>query len=209
MGALALFLVLTGGVAYGANTVFSSDIVNGEVKTEDIGASEVTVSDIGPDAVRTAKVLNGSLTGGDIADGMITGADVNEGSLGQVPNAALGGIGRSFAGGNCNPESTTFIDCGFVTLNLPSQARIMVVGMVRPFTTGGTISAAANCRLVTNFGVLGGSTVEARSADVLPLTGMTGPMGPGPVDVGVECNEQVGVIAYKNIGINAVAISPN
>ena len=28
MGALALFLVLTGGVAYAADTVFSTDIVN-------------------------------------------------------------------------------------------------------------------------------------------------------------------------------------
>ena len=32
-GVLALFLVLTGGVAYAANTVFSTDIVDGEVKT--------------------------------------------------------------------------------------------------------------------------------------------------------------------------------
>lgn len=43
MGALALFLVLTGGSAYalaGHNTVFSDDIVNGEVKQADLTAAE-------------------------------------------------------------------------------------------------------------------------------------------------------------------------
>ena len=36
MGALALFLVLTGGVAYAATTVFSEDIVDGEVRAADV-----------------------------------------------------------------------------------------------------------------------------------------------------------------------------
>ena len=33
MGALALFLVLAGGTAYAANTIGTSDIINGQVKT--------------------------------------------------------------------------------------------------------------------------------------------------------------------------------
>jgi hypothetical protein len=37
MAALALFLVIAGGTAYAANTVFSSDIVDGEVKVADLG----------------------------------------------------------------------------------------------------------------------------------------------------------------------------
>ncbi len=71
MEALALFLVLTGGVAYAANTVFSSDIVNGEVKSVDIGTGQV----------QTADVKNESLTGHDIQDNTIGGADVNEALL--------------------------------------------------------------------------------------------------------------------------------
>lgn len=62
MGALALFLVLTGGSAMalgGTNTVFSDDIVNQEVK----GA------DIKPNAVTGGKVANGSLSALDLADG--------------------------------------------------------------------------------------------------------------------------------------------
>jgi len=36
MAALALFLVVAGGTAYAANTVFSSDIVDGEVRNPDL-----------------------------------------------------------------------------------------------------------------------------------------------------------------------------
>src|SRR4051794_34792635 len=67
MSTLAVFLVVGGGAAYAANTIFSSDIVDGEVKTADIGNNQV----------RSA----------DVRDDTMTGADVNEGTLGQVPSA--------------------------------------------------------------------------------------------------------------------------
>ena len=42
MVTLVAFVVLTGGAAYAANTVFSADIVDGEVKTADLAATAVT-----------------------------------------------------------------------------------------------------------------------------------------------------------------------
>ncbi len=66
MGALALFLVLTGGVAYAANTVFSSDIVNGEVRSVDIGNNQVQSVD-----VRDDSLANGGLTGADLGAGSV------------------------------------------------------------------------------------------------------------------------------------------
>jgi hypothetical protein len=84
VGYVALFLVLTGGTAYaldGSNTVFTDDIVDGQVRTADLHA----------DSVIGAKVADGSLTGGDLADRSIggqkigtetlTGANVTDGSL--------------------------------------------------------------------------------------------------------------------------------
>ena len=68
-GVLALFLVLTGGVAYAANTVFSTDIVDGEVKTADIGNNQI----------RTADLRDDSLAGGGL-----TGADIKEETLNAV-----------------------------------------------------------------------------------------------------------------------------
>ena len=54
---------LTGGVAYAANTIGSSDIINGQVKSPDIGTGQVQSVD-----VRDDTLANGGLTGADIAD---------------------------------------------------------------------------------------------------------------------------------------------
>lgn len=65
-GLIALFLALTGGVAWashpgGANTINSADIINGEVKNNDLA----------PDSVG----------GGKIMDGQIKNADINAGAV--------------------------------------------------------------------------------------------------------------------------------
>jgi len=86
---LCLVLVLGGGAAYAANTVFSTDIVNGEVKTVDLANRAVTMAKLALDsvdsdavaddslgsrdlrnnaAVQSPDVRNESLTGADIAD---------------------------------------------------------------------------------------------------------------------------------------------
>lgn len=120
MGGLALFLVLTGGSAYaltGSNTVFSDDIVDGEVKTGDVHASAVNSSKIGDGqvqsadigsgqvltgeiatgGVRSADVLNDNLTGGDVAPNSLKGADVDESSLAGplIPGIATSGLVKS------------------------------------------------------------------------------------------------------------------
>jgi len=80
VGYIALFLVVTGGTAQaldGTNTVFSDDIVNGEVQGQDIGAGAVTSTKLGPDSVGSTRVIDNSLKG----------ADVDESSFGQVPSA--------------------------------------------------------------------------------------------------------------------------
>jgi hypothetical protein len=81
VGYIALFLVVTGGTAQaldGTNTVFSDDIVNGEVQGQDIGPGAVTSTKLGPDSVGSTRVIDNSLKG----------ADVDETSFGQVPSAA-------------------------------------------------------------------------------------------------------------------------
>ena len=46
MSTLAVVLALGGGVAYAANTVFSTDIVDGEVKIADVGQGAVATSEV-------------------------------------------------------------------------------------------------------------------------------------------------------------------
>src|SRR6266542_895802 len=69
---LCLFLILGGGTAValsGHNTVFSDDIVNGQVKKPDVASNAVN--------------------GAKVADNSIKGADVDESSLSQVPDAGM------------------------------------------------------------------------------------------------------------------------
>jgi hypothetical protein len=147
MAAVALFLVVAGGTAYAAPTIFSSDIVDGEVKTPDIDNAAVVTDKLAQGAVTSGQVqdedltggdvLDGSLTGSDVADNSLKGADVDEPTLDQVPSAVLGGKGRS-AGGNgiaCDPEGTAWVDCGFVRLDIPAQSRargtrVLVTGAI-------------------------------------------------------------------------------
>jgi hypothetical protein len=77
---LALFVALGTGAAYAANTVFSTDIVNGEVKSPDIGTQQVRSVDVMNNDIRTEDVADDStgsgLRGADIDDDSLTGADI-------------------------------------------------------------------------------------------------------------------------------------
>jgi hypothetical protein len=80
---IALFVAL-GGPAWalqGVNTVFSDDIVNGEVRSLDILNGGVTIADLADGSVGAGEVVNGALTGAELADGTVSGADVTNGSL--------------------------------------------------------------------------------------------------------------------------------
>jgi hypothetical protein len=231
---IALFVSLGGSAAAlsGTNTVNSGDIINGEVKFRDIGTGQVRTGDVADDSTPNAlsgvdvangslsgsdvgdgslsgsDVGDGSLSGGDVSDGSLTGADIDEGTLGQVPSAALGGYARSSSGNGCDPQSTTYIDCGFVTLSLPAQARVLLTAVTRSYTISGS-NQFGNCRLVTSNGVLNGTNVGAVERDALALTTVTGPVGPGSVDFGIECNQQSADIAYEEVRVSAVALSSN
>jgi hypothetical protein len=75
------------GAAYAANTVFSSDIVNGEVKTQDIATEGVATQDIAPSAVTSGRVDNNTLTG----------ADIKEPTLQKVESCTDGGLMLNYA----------------------------------------------------------------------------------------------------------------
>ena len=106
LGAFAVLLVLTGGTAYaldGSNTVFSDDIVNGEVKSGDLAVDSVASGKIADQQVKNADLGVGASSSNTIADGGIQGIDVKndtltgtkilESSLAKVPDAdTLDGI---------------------------------------------------------------------------------------------------------------------
>ena len=73
MATFAVALALGGGVAYAANTVFSTDIVDGEVKTADLDNN----------SVRTTKIVNGQVANADLHDDAVDSSKVADGSIGN------------------------------------------------------------------------------------------------------------------------------
>ena len=78
---LALTIALGTGTAYAANTVFSEDIVNGEVMTADIHAGAVTKGKIAADAVTGDKVEDGSLLAADLGTDSVGSDEIVEGGV--------------------------------------------------------------------------------------------------------------------------------
>jgi hypothetical protein len=104
---LALFVAL-GGTAYAANTVRSSDIVDGEVKSIDVGQNEIGSADVKDNSINTfdvhsflgADVVDRSLTAADIDFESITGNEIADGSLKLGDIAAGGVLNRDITVGN-------------------------------------------------------------------------------------------------------------
>lgn len=235
VGYVAIFLALSGtAVALpGTNTVDSQDIIDEQVRAADIGTGQVrsadvandntafalTGKDIGPgslsgsdladESLSGADVANGSLGGGDVADNSLTGADVNEDSLSRVPSAAsatLGGMGRSFSGTGCNPGSSTYIDCGFISVNRPGEARFLLIASTRAYSPSG--SGFGNCRLSTSSGVLPGTETGLGVEEVATLNTVTPTFfGTGQLDLGIECNQLSGDIRFFEVRISTVGLS--
>jgi hypothetical protein len=79
MAAIACFGVLAGGTAYAANTVGSTDIIDGQVKAVDIGDNEINSAYVKDQSLSTFDVH--TFLGVDVVDGTLTGADIGDGSL--------------------------------------------------------------------------------------------------------------------------------
>jgi hypothetical protein len=87
MGALALFLVIAGGTAYAANTIGSSDIIDGQVKSADIGNNQVYSADVRDDTLPNGGLVsadlknNQAVRSADVANGTLNEEDVGQASL--------------------------------------------------------------------------------------------------------------------------------
>ena len=201
---IALFVALGGGTAVALN-----------------GTNTVQSDDLGPGAqVKAADVAANAVDGSKVADGSITGADVDESSLGTVPNASkVGGIAPSALTtaraktSNCFPDSTNYVDCGAVTINLARTSRVLIVtnGMWHSTSAGVT---SGECRIGVDGAPFGPNVFPGEDTDnssggteqSLSLTNVTDPMPAGSHTFGLACRRQAGTIGFDETFISAVVL---
>lgn len=217
---LAMFLVLTAGSAYaldGTDTVFSDDIVDGQVSAADVADGSLTGRDVR------------NLSAADIAPDALDTGQVSESSLETVPVASQAGSCRSGSWGCA--ESTTYVDCTSVGIGLAKPGRLLIIASVSTDTTSFVENVSGSCRLEVNSAPIEASLTHFRYDDegeVTPffdaiegagqhatLTAVSHVYPTGRQVVGVECalvaagealnGEDGGVHAYVDISVVALS----
>jgi hypothetical protein len=190
--------------------VTNAKLLGGAVGTRKLADGAVTKPKLSPDSVDGSKVLDGSLTGSDVADNSLGGQQIAESTLGEVPLAQVGGFGRDRYGGSCYPNGAAYVDCVVLTVNLPTRSPVLLIGATEAFPQNGAATGA--CKLVTQFGDVPNTAADYHlpAGAIVPgsLVGITGLLGPGPVDFGIDCNKFSGTMEYF-AHLAALQIAPN
>ena len=140
---LALVVALGGTGAYAANTIRSSDIVNGQVKSADIGSKQVKNADLAISAV----------TSGTVRDGALLAKDFKAGELPKGANGTNGTNGAPGApgvkGDKGDKGDTGTVDTSAFHTKVASDARYLrgtITVTVTDSVPAGTFSAdRADC----------------------------------------------------------------
>jgi hypothetical protein len=140
VSSLALLVALSGGVAYAANTIMSTDIVDGQVKRVDLAAN----------SVGSQKVIDETLTGADIKNNTLSNKDVGVFYADIAPNA---NVVRSSAGVTASKGGTGVyvVDFGRV---ITDCSPVATVGYYLPVISSGQVTVSPYTTS-TNFLVLG------------------------------------------------------
>ena len=131
--------------AYAANTVFSTDIVDGEVKTADIANSAVTNSKLAGNAVSSSKINDGAVKTADIGDGEVRAADIATDAVGA---AELQGVTKLMFF-SCNLAITNFA-AGSVGSNSCSVPGVQDGDNVMVTINAETTSDTRHCVVLTS-----------------------------------------------------------
>lgn len=209
--AILALAIAASGTAYAVtakNSVVSSSIRNGEVKTKDLARKAVKRSRVAPNAVDGSKV----------ADGALTGADIAEGSLGMVPSARsaqLGGLAWASPTGSCTPASTTAYEkCVETTFTMPAAGTLVLVGQVgishrndNQYQAAGVCLYRVNGSSLPAVGVArNAGTLAAGWYDYTPML-ETVEVPAGPVTVGIWCSDSY-YSKFAGVRFAAMASSP-
>ncbi len=194
----------------------------GGLEAVDLAAGSVRSSELADNGIHSADVRDDTLTGGgltaadlgagsvgpsEVVDNSLGGAEIDESSLGTVPAAIIGGSGVSTVNHpGCSPAGDTYVDCGYVTRTLPISTRVLITASG---TSGSSGSEQGFCRLATSQASLDDTYSYISDESNWGLTTVVGPIGPGTIDFGVECQKTgTNSVGYGEIQVAAVVLGP-
>ncbi len=196
---LALAIGVGGGVAYAADTVFSSDIVDGEVKTADIATA----------AVRSPQIANRQIRTGDVRE-------------------LDGFFEASSDTGSCSSDDHMPESCAdsTITLDRPGKLLLNATGEWHTFRLddlAGPGSESDNdtrargiCQLRVDGIGLGAAQVNAEESTTvanhpagatMALTGLSQPLAPGPHTAQLICTEEDGDLDWGPINMTVALVA--
>jgi hypothetical protein len=196
---LALAIAISTGGAYAANTVFSTDIVDGEVKTQDLAADSVTSPKILDGGVKVTDLNDGAVTNGKLGDGAVTSSKIGDGA---VTNFKLGSgvVTHSKLG----PDSIDGSNVAANSLSLSDIVGANVSGAI-------SFSLGANACGNLNLGVSGAQVGQVvlfsfTGSTAVPTTVVFGGVRVTAANTVVvrACNVGASAVSVSNLGIRVV-----
>lgn len=152
----------------GSNTVFTDDIVDGNVRTVDIAAGAVTSAKLADGSLRGIDILNGSVASVDVTDNSLTGVDILNGSVG-----AADVTDNSLTGADIN-ESTLVLPAPLPAKVSTAPDAITQLQGTTTSVTAATVILPAGTWFVTGK-VIANVTGDANGADSVACHLMNGP----------------------------------
>lgn len=121
---LALFVAVTTGGAYAIERIGSAEVADDSLRSADL---------------RDRKAVKAK----DVKRDSLTGKELREATLNASGFARLAGVGDAL---DCDPSSTTPVNCAATTLELDRPARVLVVATGGQYTgNGGADGSRAGC----------------------------------------------------------------
>jgi hypothetical protein len=155
---LALFLAVSGGTAFAATTIGSSQIRTHAVTGPKIATNAVTSSKIAPSSITSSDVKNGSLQSSDFASGQLPAGAA--GAAGPAGPAGPAGAGSSM-NGVVSPGGTLVYGKGVAAVSVGGSG-VYVVSLN---------SNVSQCPVVATIGgyQLGGNTASATNGGTITV----------------------------------------
>jgi hypothetical protein len=208
--ALLIALIAAPTSAYAVATIRSADIVDGQVMSVDLADNTVQGADIRNGGVVHKDLAANAVTGDRVANDSLDGTDVDELTLGRVPLALQGGLGRYGFDGSCKPKTADFVPCSNVQINLSRPGRLLAVGTVLAGPEAGSSRFLGACRINTDRGPIlaseDGIDGEGQT-DNLTVIAVTDVFPAGMHNIWVECYSVPGnLINYDPARMIAVAL---